>query len=261
MCTVLIAYRSHPASQLIVAANRDEFFGRPATGPIVLRREPMLAIGGRDLVHRGTWLGLNDRGFFAALTNIRCPIDDRRSRGELVSEILAAESAEQGDSILRDLMTQGRYRPFNLIYGSVNGLHVARQESETLSIEDVPEGLHVLASNGVLNDPALPGIARGHELLANAAGANSLGDTMMLLKSALADHQLPMPDQLPTSLQESPLGAELEAQVQALCVHTEVYGTRSSNVLICDPDRLEFHATEVSPCVGEWKRYEGLLST
>ena len=84
---------------------------------------------------------------------------------------------------------------------------------------------------------------------------------MMLLKSALADHQLPMPDQLPTSLQESPLGAELEAQVQALCVHTEVYGTRSSNVLICDPDRLEFHATEVSPCVGEWKRYEGLLST
>jgi len=205
-------------------------------------------------------LGLNESGFFAALTNIRCPVDDRRSRGELVREVLAAETAEEGDTILRNLMSRGQYRPFNLVYGAVGGLHVARQEGETLSIEPVPPGLHVLASNGVLNDPALPGIARGHELLATAAGASSLDGTIALLKSALADHEIPASEQLPTSLRESDLGAELEAQVQALCVHTEVYGTRSSNVLVCDPDRLEFHATEVSPCVGEWERYEELLS-
>jgi uncharacterized protein with NRDE domain len=73
--------------ELRVAANRDEFYGRPAAPPAEV--EPGI-LAGRDLLAGGTWLGLNRRGLFVAVTNRRTPVrtPESRSRGLLALEAL-----------------------------------------------------------------------------------------------------------------------------------------------------------------------------
>src|SRR5690606_13005066 len=96
MCLIALAIDQHPRFPLVIAANRDEFYARPAaaldwwTPPS--GRAPILA--GRDLEAGGTWLGLARSGRVAMLTNVREP--DRRdpgarSRGEIVPAWLDAD--------------------------------------------------------------------------------------------------------------------------------------------------------------------------
>ena len=259
MCTVLIMFRTHPAADLVVAANRDEFYARPATPPILLREEPFPAVGGKDLLHGGTWMGLNRAGFFSALTNIRSALDDRRSRGEIVFETLAAVTADEADEILRQRISAYEYRPFNLIYGNYDTLHVARLDETGFSIDLVEAGLHVLASNGALDDTTYPGVQRGLDLLEEANRETGLEAVKAQLIAALRDHWVPDVDKLPPHLASSPMGAQLAAQVQALCVHTEVYGTRSSNLLVVDGETSTFEATDGPPCKTAWSSFDHLL--
>jgi len=259
MCTVLIMYRAHPAADLVVAANRDEFYARPATPPILLREEPFAAVGGKDLLHGGTWMGLNRAGFFSALTNIRSPLDERRSRGEIVYETLAATTVDEADEILRDRTSAHEYRPFNLVYGNRDRLHVARLDETGFAIGAVEPGLHVLASHGALDDRSYPGVERGLELLEEASHEPDLEGVRDKLGAALRDHWVPQVDELPAHLASSPIGAQLAAQVQALCVHTEVYGTRSSNIIVIDGETLSFEATDGPPCTTAWSSFDHLL--
>src|SRR3954471_16008645 len=91
MCLILFAYKVVPNCPLIVAANRDEWFTRPATAARFWDDQPAI-LAGRDLEAGGTWLGVSRRGRFAALTNFRNANDrrpDAPSRGALVSSFLA----------------------------------------------------------------------------------------------------------------------------------------------------------------------------
>lgn len=72
MCLVVFAWRAHPAYPLVVAANRDEYFERPAAPAHWWTDAPEL-LAGRDLEAGGTWMGLARNGRFAALTNYRDP--------------------------------------------------------------------------------------------------------------------------------------------------------------------------------------------
>lgn len=89
MCLVAVAVDASRRFPLVIAANRDEYFDRPASrlgwwtpetgGPEIL--------GGRDLKAGGTWLGLTNEGRFGLVTNIRNPADvdpGAPSRGEIV---------------------------------------------------------------------------------------------------------------------------------------------------------------------------------
>ena len=70
MCLIVLAWRVHPEFALIVAANRDEFHGRPALPAAFWDDEPTI-LAGRDLEARGTWMGVSRGGKFAAVTNYR----------------------------------------------------------------------------------------------------------------------------------------------------------------------------------------------
>jgi uncharacterized protein with NRDE domain len=105
MCIILWAEDAHPRYDLVLVANRDEFYDRPTTaahwwdGSAAERAARVLA--GRDEVGRGSWLGVTRAGRFCALTNVRCPMGtqrvDAKSRGKLVSDFLVAGGLGGGD--------------------------------------------------------------------------------------------------------------------------------------------------------------------
>src|SRR5712691_9232281 len=89
MCLIVLAWRVQPSYPLIVAANRDEFHGRPAAAAAFWRDEPSI-LAGRDLEAMGTWMGVARDGKFAAVTNYRGAREPSagESRGALVTEFL-----------------------------------------------------------------------------------------------------------------------------------------------------------------------------
>ena len=70
MCLILLAWQVHPDYPLVVAANRDEFFQRPAA-PAGFWPDAPSVFAGRDLEAGGSWLGITRQLGFAALTNYR----------------------------------------------------------------------------------------------------------------------------------------------------------------------------------------------
>jgi uncharacterized protein with NRDE domain len=90
MCLILVAWKVHPRFALVVAANRDEFHGRPAARATFWEDAPDV-LAGRDLQARGTWLGVSRNGRFAAVTNYRGGTEPgaAESRGALVTRYLA----------------------------------------------------------------------------------------------------------------------------------------------------------------------------
>ncbi len=94
---ILLAYDVHPEYRLILAANRDEFYDRPAL-PMAFWEDHPDILAGRDLKGGGTWLGISRSGRFSAITNYRepgGPKPDAPSRGHLVSAFLSGDSSSQ----------------------------------------------------------------------------------------------------------------------------------------------------------------------
>jgi uncharacterized protein with NRDE domain len=89
MCLILVAWKVHARLPLVVAANRDEFHGRPAARAGFWDDKPDV-LAGRDLQARGTWMGVSRGGRFAAVTNYRGGTEPgaAESRGVLVTRYL-----------------------------------------------------------------------------------------------------------------------------------------------------------------------------
>ncbi len=113
MCLIALAWQVDAARPLVVAANRDEFHGRPAAPAGFWQDRPTI-LAGRDLEARGTWMGVSRNGRFAAVTNYRGgrEASAAESRGALVTRFLEgiAAPADYVGSI-----EGGRYSGFNLL--------------------------------------------------------------------------------------------------------------------------------------------------
>src|SRR5690554_3249009 len=91
MCLIVFSYKQHPTYDLIFAANRDEFYGRPTEAAHFWDDQPDI-LAGKDLEAGGTWLGITRDGSFSALTNYRdmkVSKDNPPSRGHLVLDYLS----------------------------------------------------------------------------------------------------------------------------------------------------------------------------
>ncbi len=257
MCTLLILRHTHPEWPLILAANRDELYERPTTGPQVLDEPRRILVPGVDRLRGGTWMGVTDRGLFVGLTNQRGTLAERpapRSRGEVVLEALRAGSLEAIERTL-DTMDPAAFLPFNLLYGDADRLRVAyaRPEARQLLREDVPAGIHVLP-NDVLDSPALPKVERARMLAAESAG-RPWPELSRALQAVLADHALPAEE--PDASASLPYARQL----QALCIHTPAYGTRSSTLLALAPDRVGHCLVSTQPpCQQDFQEHAGLLT-
>ena len=244
MCTLIALHRAVVRAPLVVAANRDEFFERPAEGP-ALRRTPYGVIAAPlDLEAGGTWFGVNRAGLFAAVTNVACPDPDpkRRSRGLLVVEALGAASAREAAEKAESLLLEA-YNPFNLFLAD-------REEAFAITYEERPRrirsgsGVFVIG-NMALDAPPSAKLRRLRERVERIASGpqdSLLEDLGGLCRSHDGDG-LPFSD---------------------VCVHTERYGTRSSALLRLGEAGLEdsysdFRFAEGAPCQSGYGDFTPLL--
>lgn len=228
MCLILLAWDAHPDYRLIVAANRDEFYARP-TAPAAWWPELPGVLAGRDLEGGGTWLGVDRKGRWAALTNFRDPADRResaRSRGLLVRDYLAGEAAPI--AYLEGVAaTAGDYRPFNLLVGTDDSL--AWYGSRGGPGRPLVPGLYGL-SNALL-DTDWPKVSDGKRDLAALLARPGAVDPEALF-ALLADGAIAPDDRLPAT----GVSLEWERRLSARFIRSPDYGTRSSTLLLVGRD-------------------------
>lgn len=245
MCTLIALHRTVPGASLVVAANRDEFDDRPSEGPTLWTTPNGRIAAPRDLSAGGTWLGLNPRGVFVAVTNVACadPDPGRRSRGLLVLDTLAALGAREAAEKIQGLPL-GAYNPFNLFVADA-GAAFAFTYRDAVRPVDARDGVFVVG-NAPLDAPAPPKLARLHERLRGLAGSDA--DTLLDELAGLCRSHEP-----------GPRGA-----LDALCVHAPGYGTRSSALLLLgeaglsDPQSV-FRFADGAPCENEYEDHTPLL--
>ena len=229
MCLVLIAYKSHPRYPLIIAANRDEFFQRPAHSAGYWQDHPQI-LGGRDLKCGGTWMAVDNRGRVAAVTNYREPSEQKqnlRSRGFLVTDYLLGDDSPQ--DYLRNLSEHiNEYDGFNLFAGDIATLYFyGSYLQQPLQMES---GVHGI-SNGDLDYP-WPKVNKGKHALAEIVGNRDTIEPGSLF-NILLDREVPDDKLLP----DTGVGLKLERMLAPVFVSGGEYGTRSSTVLLMDSSK------------------------
>jgi uncharacterized protein with NRDE domain len=178
----------------------------------------------------------------------------------VVLRALQAGSVEAIERYLGSLPAP-EFLPFNLLYGDANTLRVAyaRPGHARLLHEDVPDGVHVLPNDN-LDTLAIPKVRRAIAL-AEGVAKRPWPQLVTGLQAALADHALPPRETATGPLEENDLPADFLRQLQALCIHTEGYGTRSSAIVALKPGRVgHYLATDSAPCQGGWRDVTGLLT-
>jgi uncharacterized protein with NRDE domain len=228
MCVILFATGAHARYPLIVAANRDEAYDRPAA-PAGFWKDHREVCAGRDLSQGGTWLGLSTSGRFAAITNYRQARragDAPRSRGALTRDFLTGrdeafaymnEAARHGDA----------YGGYSLIAGTLERLYFCSNRG--VAPHAIQPGVHGL-SNRLLDEP-WPKVLRGMSVLESVAEADEAA-LLHALFEVLAD-TAPAPDHL---LPSTGITVDRERDLSALFIPGESYGTRASTVVLVRED-------------------------
>lgn len=241
MCTLIVFHQCFADAELVIAANRDEYLDRPAEPPALHRWGGRGVLAPRDVRAGGTWLGVNDAGLFAGLTNrpTQTPDATRRSRGLLVADALGAGSAAEAAEALSQLPARA-YNPFNLLVCDARDAFVVVYE-EKPELRRLSAGPHVIG-NGDPDSRRLPKVGR-------------LLDEADEIAKGSADSALPA--------LESLCAAHVDASrpLEATCIHAGGYGTRSSTLLRfglrADQDRLRFAAGP--PCSHAYRDFTPLL--
>lgn len=224
MCLVLLALDARRDFSLIVAANRDEFYDRP-TAPAGFWVDAPALLAGRDLRAGGTWLGVDRRGRFAAVTNYRQGRREHvapRSRGHLVSDFLTTEidAREHLEHVVHDAAL---YNGFNLFAGDAKELYYfSNREGSTRML---PPGVYGLSNH--LLDTAWPKVSSSKRAVGSilAGHGSELAADLLTL---LSDRARPSDELLPVT----GVGLELERLLSSAFIASADYGTRSSTVLL-----------------------------
>jgi uncharacterized protein with NRDE domain len=213
MCVLALAWRVHPNWRLVAVGNRDELHSR-ASLPLARWRARGSVIGGRDMVGGGTWLGVNDDGRFAAVTNVRgeLPPAGGKSRGALVTDMLAGHEPTDPEA----------YNPFNMIAVDESGASYLSNRPEPVR-RPLSAGIHGL-SNGLLGT-LWPKTLRVQMALTAWLEAGSSNTTPLF--AALADER-------PAGAAERYEPEPNEPVNSPVFIRNPVYGTRCSTVVTVD---------------------------
>lgn len=231
MCLIVFAWHVIPDMPLIAAANRDEFYARPAQIADWWQDHPQI-YAGRDLQGGGTWLGITRDGRFAAVTNVRAPAEmrtDAPSRGILVANYLSGKMSP--DDYLAAIRPHAAdYNGFNLLIGDSTQLlwFSNRGDDDVRNGTALAPGIYGL-SNSLL-DSAWPKVVRTKAQFASllCQGAPEEAYFEMLTDTTCAsDCRLP----------KTGLSIERERLLSAVCIESPDYGTRVSTLVRLQRDQ------------------------
>jgi len=214
MCIAAIAWQAHPRWRLVVAANRDEYHARPSAPAGHWHDQPTI-IAGRDLQSGGTWLGVNEQGYFTLVTNHRVPgypLPGRPSRGALVTSLLLGDDPAA--------VAIDAFNPFNLFCAAPDrAMLLTNYPDDERHI--VTPGVH-----GLSNGPIGRFWPKTRQLCSELRG--------------WLDHESAQPEQLFAALRKeapqpcAPGEAGPEPRLSPVFIRDAVYGTRCSTVMAID---------------------------
>jgi uncharacterized protein with NRDE domain len=251
VCLLIALFQVVEDAPLIIAANRDELYARPAVTPTVLHpgddSHPRV-LGGRDELAGGTWLAVNEHGVVAGLTNQpagsgRDP--SKRSRGELPLAFAAYRTAAEAVAAETGRLDPSQYNPCWLLVGDRDTLFSVGLAGGTRpEVTQLPPGPHILE-----NRPFGTPTAKTAQVAAMVAeqrarpsgGPPETGATAAdALAAVLSDHRPaagPPPAAPPSAAPPAPgaTGGVRPPELSAACVHTSTYGTRSAMIVAVPP--------------------------
>jgi len=229
MCVLAVWLGMDPQRPLIVAANRDESYGRPTAAPFEFQPG---VLAGKDLVSGGTWLGINQHGLFAAVTNRRSPqpTPTSLSRGLLALETLKCRKLPCVEGVVERRVRDHPVAGFNLV-AMVEGQGLCLEHDGVLRRAPFGPGLHVVSSDRDLDDPGMP-------------------EKQCLDRFIAAHPGVPDADALRTFLSSH----EGERPV---CKHGDGYGTVSSTILIDDGKKVRMLYAAGPPCRTPFREIPG----
>lgn len=229
MCTLIVAAGLFPRHPLVVAANRDELLDRPSLPPAVMDDGPRL-LAPVDVLRGGTWIGVNARGVFAAVTNRNdvVSVGGMDSRGDLALMALEAESAEDAAARIARLDMR-RYNGFHLVLADAKRVFLAYGDGERAAdgrarVEELGHGMHVVSNLGAgpSHAPRAEEVERvwTRRRLAHGRPHRATWDDLLTIHDPSPRH-----------------GSEWMKRMASTCIHRpaeENYGTKSSAFIVYD---------------------------
>ena len=240
MCLLVVVrgrFASHP---ILVAANRDERLDRRSAPPGLWVGRRLRVVSPRDREAGGTWLGVNERGAFAGLTNVAgvpAPAG-AASRGELVHLALDAPDLQAGMAAVIDAFAGAAPRPFGgfqLVLCDGARTVVVRNRGRGPELVDWRDDVLVITNLHGPGELQLRGLAQA---LAPAADA---AQQLELLRPLLLDRG--------------------EHGGHPVLKHGDAYGTVSSSLIAVpagDPRALVWRYAAGPPDVAEYRNYGNL---
>jgi len=228
VCLIVFSLGHHPGYPLVIAANRDESYDRPAESIAFWGGAPHIA-GGRDLRAGGTWLGITRQGRWAALTNFRRAKswrDDAPSRGHLVSDFLMGDLSPM--AYLESLLPRAHaFNGFNLLVGDRTGVwYFSNRDGELRHVEP---GIHGL-SNHLLDTP-WPKVVMAKQALREVK-SQPVPAMTEALAAAMSVREVPPGSALP----DTGIGLTEERLLSPPFIAAGHYGTRMTTVLLVDAE-------------------------
>lgn len=244
MCTLILAWHLFPDTAIVAAANRDEYYDRPADPPAVRPGEPPF-VAPLDEQAGGTWIGYNAAGVFTAITNrwVDGSLGGDRSRGLLVRDLLAKETAETAARHVERAVEADEYDGFNLVIADADAALYLEWDGQ-LRVRTWEPGIHVVVNVGADGTFTLPA-ARQQPAERQAEGARRAHTTLRPEPGEGVDAWL---DRATEVLRDHDYG---------LCVHGDGFGTRSSSLVLIGEEGSEFRHAEGPPCETAYETVRG----
>lgn len=221
MCLVAFSWKVHPEFPLLISANRDEFFDRPAA-PLHIWESGIFA--GKDLRGGGTWMGFHPEGKWALLTNFRDFTQLKTfqtSRGSLVLDFLQ-KSVSPENYLDRIASAKDQYDGFNLLCS--DGEKLFYYSNHGLDPTEVPPGIHALSNN--LLDVPWPKTELAKKQMADLKPEDFNVDMLLSILKSTETYPL---KQLPNTGITSAMEAQLSAQLIRMPPN---YGTVSATSVL-----------------------------
>lgn len=231
MCLVTFIKDGHPDYPLILVANRDEMYDRPAAAIHRWTDEPTVTAG-VDLKEFGTWLGYTDNGRFIAVLNHpfvdwEPSLNPPRSRGKLLRDFLTNDfTMEEFEQYVRETRTE--YNGYHLLFGTFDDLRYYSNVEDTLQSFD--SGIHCLANT--MDDLSNHRKDRSAELLEAYVNQTTGELNLEDLTALLADKQLA------ETMEDYPkeLNYEMAKSNSSIFIQGEEFGTVGTTAILVGKD-------------------------